>query len=39
MSTKLNEQKIKLINKHIKCNIVKLENDIKLFWIKYVLKN
>ena len=34
----MNEQELKLINKHIKCHILKLENDIKLFWIKYVLK-
>ena len=37
MSTKMNEQELKLVNKHMKCHIVKLANDIKLFWIKYVL--
>ena len=37
MSTKMNEQELKLINKHMKCHNVKSANDIKLFWIKYVL--
>ena len=39
MSTKMNEQELKLINKHIKCHIVKWANDIKIFWNKYVRKN
>ena len=33
----MNKRKLKLINKHIKCLIVKWANVIKLFWIKYVL--
>ena len=35
----MNEQELKLINRHIKCHIVKWANDVKLFWIKYVQKN
>ena len=31
----MNEQKIKLTNKHIKYHIVKWTNDNTLFWIKY----
>ena len=33
----MNEQKLKPIHKHIQCHIVKWANDIKLFWIKYIL--
>ena len=31
MSTKMNEQELKLINNRIKCHIVKSANYIKLF--------
>ena len=36
MSTKMNEQELKLINNRIKCHIVKSANYIELFWMKYV---
>ena len=39
MSTKTNEQELKVLNKHIKCHIVKWANDIKLFWNNYLRKN
>ena len=35
----MNEQDLKMMDKHIKCQIVKWENDIKPFEIKYVRKN
>ena len=39
MSTKMTKPLIKIMNKHIKCHIVKLANVIKLFWNKYVWKD
>ena len=39
MSTKMNEPVLKMMNKHMKCHIVKRANFIKLFWNKYVQKN
>ena len=38
MSTKMTKPPIKMMNKHIKCNIVKWANVIKLLWNKYVQK-
>ena len=39
MSTKMTKLQIKMQNKHIKGEIVKWANIIKLFWNKYAQKN